>query len=38
VEIGQIIPEELYAAVARVLAYIYRLAGRTAAARGRVAS
>jgi flagellar biosynthetic protein FlhB len=38
VEIGQIIPEELYAAVARVLAYVYRLAGRTAAARGRVAS
>jgi flagellar biosynthetic protein FlhB len=37
VEIGQIIPEELYAAVARVLAYIYRLAGRTATARGRVA-
>jgi flagellar biosynthesis protein FlhB len=36
VEIGQIIPQELYAAVARVLAYVYRLAGRTAAARGRV--
>ncbi len=28
VEIGQIIPEELYAAVARVLAFVYRLAGR----------
>jgi|ERR1019366_8158899 flagellar biosynthetic protein FlhB len=28
VEIGQVIPEELYAAVARVLAFIYRLAGR----------
>ena len=27
-EIGQIIPEELYAAVARVLAFVYRLAGR----------
>ena len=37
VEIGQIIPAELYAAVARVLAFVYRLAGRTAAARGRVA-
>jgi flagellar biosynthetic protein FlhB len=30
VEIGQIIPEELYAAVARVLAFVYRLAGRRA--------
>lgn len=29
VEIGQVIPEELYAAVARVLAFVYRLAGRT---------
>ncbi len=28
VEIGQVIPEELYAAVARVLAFVYRLAGR----------
>jgi flagellar biosynthetic protein FlhB len=28
VEIGQIIPEELYAAVARVLAFVYRLAGK----------
>lgn len=27
-EIGQVIPQELYAAVARVLAYVYRLAGR----------
>jgi flagellar biosynthetic protein FlhB len=25
-EIGQVIPEELYAAVARVLAFVYRLA------------
>jgi flagellar biosynthetic protein FlhB len=29
VEIGQVIPEELYAAVARVLAFVYRLAGRS---------
>jgi flagellar biosynthesis protein FlhB len=28
VEVGQIIPAELYAAVARVLAFVYRLAGR----------
>jgi flagellar biosynthetic protein FlhB len=27
-EIGQVIPEELYAAVARVLAFVYRLAAR----------
>ena len=27
-EIGQVIPPELYAAVARVLAFVYRLAGR----------
>jgi flagellar biosynthesis protein FlhB len=27
-EIGQIIPQELYAAVAQVLAFVYRLAGR----------
>jgi flagellar biosynthesis protein FlhB len=27
-EIGQIIPQELYAAVARVLAFVYRMAGR----------
>jgi flagellar biosynthetic protein FlhB len=30
VEVGQVIPEELYAAVARVLAFVYRLAGRRA--------
>ncbi|HYB23042.1 MAG TPA: EscU/YscU/HrcU family type III secretion system export apparatus switch protein, partial [Solirubrobacteraceae bacterium] len=28
VEIGQVIPEELYAAVARVLAFVYRMAGK----------
>ena len=28
VEIGQVIPPELYAAVARVLAFVYRMAGR----------
>jgi flagellar biosynthesis protein FlhB len=28
VEVGQVIPEELYAAVARVLAFVYRVAGR----------
>ncbi|HTU79822.1 MAG TPA: EscU/YscU/HrcU family type III secretion system export apparatus switch protein [Solirubrobacteraceae bacterium] len=28
VEVGQVIPQELYAAVARVLAFVYRLAGR----------
>jgi flagellar biosynthetic protein FlhB len=39
VEIGQIIPEELYAAVARVLAFVYRLAGRRSALeRKRLAS
>ncbi len=38
VEIGQAIPEELYAAVARVLAFVYRLAGRSALARRRLAS
>lgn len=27
-EIGQVIPQELYAAVAKVLAFVYRLAGR----------
>jgi flagellar biosynthesis protein FlhB len=32
-EIGQVIPEELYAAVARVLAFVYRMAGRAPAAR-----
>jgi flagellar biosynthesis protein FlhB len=40
-EIGQVIPQELYAAVARVLAFVYRLAGRrraSAAAYGRVAA
>ncbi|HLH14996.1 MAG TPA: EscU/YscU/HrcU family type III secretion system export apparatus switch protein, partial [Solirubrobacteraceae bacterium] len=39
VEIGQVIPEELYAAVARVLAFVYKLAGRRAmvAARARPA-
>lgn len=31
-EVGQLIPQELYAAVARVLAYVYRLAGRRRAA------
>lgn len=28
VEIGQMIPQELYAAVARILAFVYRMAGR----------
>lgn len=32
-EVGQMIPEELYAAVARVLAFVYRMAGRHAARR-----
>jgi flagellar biosynthesis protein FlhB len=32
-EVGQMIPEELYAAVARVLAFVYRMAGRQAARR-----
>ena len=32
VELGREIPEELYAAVAEVLAYVYRLQGRAAAA------
>jgi len=27
-EVGQVIPEELYAAVAKVLAFVYRMAGR----------
>jgi flagellar biosynthesis protein FlhB len=31
VEVGRAIPEELYAAVAQVLAYVYRIAGRRAA-------
>jgi flagellar biosynthesis protein FlhB len=33
VEIGQMIPAELYAAVAQVLAFVYRMAGRKRAAR-----
>jgi flagellar biosynthesis protein FlhB len=33
VELGQMIPEELFAAVAQVLAYVYRIAGRRARAR-----
>jgi flagellar biosynthesis protein FlhB len=33
VEIGQLVPEDLYQAVAQVLAYVYRVAGRRAAAR-----
>jgi flagellar biosynthesis protein FlhB len=32
-EVGQLIPEELYAAVAKVLAFVYRMAGRQAAGR-----
>ena len=28
VEVGQMVPEEMYAAVAQVLAYVYRVAGR----------
>jgi flagellar biosynthesis protein FlhB len=32
VEIGQVVPAELYIAVARVLAFVYRLAGRRRAA------
>jgi flagellar biosynthetic protein FlhB len=32
VEIGQMIPAELYAAVAQVLAFVYRMAGRRRAA------
>jgi flagellar biosynthetic protein FlhB len=32
VEVGQVIPEELYQAVAQLLAYVYRVAGRRAAA------
>ncbi len=32
VEVGQMIPQELYAAVARVLAFVYRVAGRRRAA------
>lgn len=33
IEIGQLVPEELYQAVAQVLAYVYRVAGRTAGRR-----
>jgi flagellar biosynthetic protein FlhB len=32
VEIGQMIPAEMYAAVAQVLAFVYRIAGRRKAA------
>jgi flagellar biosynthetic protein FlhB len=32
VEVGQMIPEELYEAVAQLLAYVYKVAGRRAAA------
>ena len=32
VEIGQMIPEELFQAVAELLAYVYRVAARAAAA------
>jgi flagellar biosynthesis protein FlhB len=32
IEIGQLVPEELYQAVAQVLAYVYRVAGRKRAA------
>lgn len=34
VEVGQMIPEELYQTVAQLLAYVYRVAGRRAAAAG----
>ena len=34
-EVGQLIPRELYGAVARVLAYVYRLAGRGTGPRAR---
>jgi flagellar biosynthetic protein FlhB len=37
VEVGQMIPEELYQAVAQLLAYVYRVAGRRAAAAGAAA-
>jgi flagellar biosynthetic protein FlhB len=33
IEIGQLVPEELYQAVAQVLAYVYRVAGRGAIGR-----
>jgi flagellar biosynthesis protein FlhB len=38
VEIGQVVPEELYAAVARVLAFVYRMAGKTSIGARRLAS
>jgi flagellar biosynthetic protein FlhB len=38
VEIGHMIPEELYQAVAQLLAYVYRVAGRRAAATAGVAA
>jgi flagellar biosynthesis protein FlhB len=38
VAIGQIVPEELYAAVARVLAFVYRMAGRSSLTQRRLAS
>jgi flagellar biosynthesis protein FlhB len=38
VEIGQVVPEELYAAVARVLAFVYRMAGRSSIGPRRLAS
>jgi flagellar biosynthetic protein FlhB len=37
VEVGQMIPEELYQTVAQLLAYVYRVAGRRAAAAGAAA-
>jgi flagellar biosynthetic protein FlhB len=37
VEVGQMIPEELYEAVAGLLAYVYKVAGRRAAAAGAIA-
>jgi flagellar biosynthetic protein FlhB len=37
VQVGQMIPEELYQAVAQLLAYVYRVAGRRAAAAGAAA-
>ena len=38
VEVGQVIPEQLYAAVARVLAFVYRLAGRRSMVAGSAAA
>jgi flagellar biosynthetic protein FlhB len=35
VEVGQVIPQELYAAVARVLAFVYRMAGKRSMIAGR---